>query len=92
MKHCDPTSRQITMPTPELDFNTLADFAFGNLNSVESLRVEGELKHNLDASRNLEFILKLIAHFEHEIHSEVNIGEVRTSSKLSRRDIQQRGA
>jgi hypothetical protein len=68
------------MPAPIIDLCTLADFALANLNSLESLKVDGELKRNPHALRNLEFILKIIAHCEHQIMTGVHHGEASTSS------------
>jgi hypothetical protein len=68
------------MPAPIIDLCTLADFALANLNSMESLKVDGELKRNPHALRNLEFILKIIAHCDHQIMAEVRRSETSTPS------------
>jgi anti-sigma factor RsiW len=52
---------------PPLDLCTLTDFALGRLSAEASSRVISELERNPQASRDLEAILKIIAHFEHPL-------------------------
>ncbi len=54
------------MPASTVDLCTLTDFALGNLTTEESLKVIAELERDPQATRDLEFILKLIAHLENE--------------------------
>ena len=54
------------MPASTVDLCTLTDFALGHLSTEESLKIIDELERNPKASRDLEFILKLIAHLENE--------------------------
>jgi len=56
-----------TKPAPKIDFNTLADFALGNLAPESALIVIRELERSPQASRDLEFILKLIAYFDYRL-------------------------
>jgi hypothetical protein len=52
------------MPALIIDLWTLADFALGKLTPEASLEVIRELERNPQASRNLEFILTLMAFSE----------------------------
>jgi len=68
----NPRAAMITLDTPELNYSTLLDFALGRLTPERSLAVLKELERNPRASRDLEFILKLLNYFsEHgdEPHS-----------------------
>jgi hypothetical protein len=72
------------MPSPILDFSTLADFALGNLSPQQTLEVSQRLTSDPQAVRNLDFILKLLSHFENESNREEPV-EGRSESKGSRR-------
>ncbi len=55
----------ITLARTPPDINTLVDFALGKLSPEDSLKILQELKRNPQASRDLEFILKIVAHIEY---------------------------
>lgn len=50
------------MPATTIDLCKLADFILGNLSPEDSVAVYRELERNPEALRNLEIILKVIAH------------------------------
>jgi hypothetical protein len=54
----------ITLATPPIDINTLVDFALGKLSTEDSLKIIQEIERNPQASRDLEFILKLMCFFK----------------------------
>ena len=49
------------------DLSLLIDYARGKLTVEDSLKITEELEQNPTASKNLEFILKLIAFFEEQL-------------------------
>ena len=54
------------MPASTVDFHSLTEFAQGHLFPKEALEVIAKLEQDPQASRDLEFILMLMAHFENE--------------------------
>jgi hypothetical protein len=54
----------ITLATPPIDLDTLIDFAFGKLSTEDSLKIIQEIERNPQASRDLEFILKLMTYMD----------------------------
>jgi hypothetical protein len=54
----------ITLAAPPIDLDTLLDFALGKLTPEDSLKIIRELERNPQASRDLQFILKLTTYMD----------------------------
>ena len=59
----------ITPPDRNPDFSKLVDYAMGRLSMGDSLMITEQLEANPQASKNLEFILKLVNLIE-ELHKD----------------------